>query len=466
MHGNLILSNIVKFGPHVALIDLDSATLSEKKEMASILSDKIAGISQKFASAVLPPEMIARIDLKNNLSDLRKCEKYWEQVRNDAIDLNLLNADDIHSMSKVLKTLSEEVQTFMKTSSAADIIRSSLKPRVENPTVRWRDKISRCLQGISINDLPASLSNCPTLQDFKEVWKRLKQNSILWERIRPRFTSDRRYAYVVKYHDDSNRIIPEDAQLPYDTVASSKKIDVWGFGVLLFHLCSRSPLFHQTLDGDLHDANAYEKLHKWDENDAKHAVRSSIKNPLAKNLLLKILTREEERMESIDTVLDHPFFGPWSSQAAQKILQEHEEVLLKIEESFDLDISVESEDSPTTDESFFQPEIPIGMPSPKPSPRFDKISMEKNCKIIFERSGAIKVPTGFIVLPYALKWNEGSRLYEAPSDSQTSQLVERIGKHLLDINTYTSKLSFWLRVKESLVDDGKGFETKIITWIQ
>ena len=191
VHGNLTLSNIVKLGSHVAIIDLESATLSSEGEWSSILSDKIGGISQKVASAMLPPEVIERIDLSKNAGDLLNYNMYWDFIHKDAVDLDLLNPDDIHAISRTIKSLQDQIEALKSSQSTSFAnIRTSLNPNSNNPEEVWRAKVSRCLDNISINDLPLSLSSCQTFEDFVSVWARLKTNHILWSRLRPRFSSD------------------------------------------------------------------------------------------------------------------------------------------------------------------------------------------------------------------------------------------------------------------------------------
>ena len=465
----MTLSNIVKIGSRVAIIDLESATLSQKGDVPSILSNKIAGVSQKFSSAILPPELIARFEISDTSKELQKYESYWASVRSDAYDMDKLNTQSINAISGVINSLQEQIESFVSnTIDGVTSIRSSLNPRLENPEDSWRQKISGALKGISINDLPISLSRCRTLEDFSSVWMRLKQNIILWSRIRPRING--KYAYVAKYHDDRQNSHDSNYELPYNAVSSSEKIDVWGFGMFLFSLCTRSFLFQQTLDGDLQGAQTYEQLYNWNSTNAKHVIRSSVQSPIIQDLLLKILTRETNRLPSMNIVLQHPFFGSWSSSAAKKIIDDYEEEI-KFMEPLDKgaliqdDSSLSSPSDETISSSSHQPQD-RSIPS-KPPIHFNYFSVEKICKIVFTRLNDIKVPTSFIVLPYKLVWNDVRRIYEAPSDSITIAKAEKIGKHLLNINTLTAKLHFWLRVKENLAQtNGKEFKSKIINWIQ
>lgn len=445
IHGNLILSNIVQFGSHVALIDLDSATLMSKKEYGSMLTNKIAGISQRFASGVMPPELIARIDLIEDHNALRAYEQYWKHVQSDATGMNRITPDDTYAISKIVQTLNDEAQALKNSEALPNSIRASLKnlSDPDNVAISWKERISRVLSSNDFNDLPQDLSNCNELDEFRNVWSRMKSNQLLWERIQPRLSADKKFAYVVKYHDDSKTDSKSDLELPYDLVDSSEKIDIWAFGMLLYSLCTRSSVFHQTHDGNLQNADVFARLHHWSKEDARATILTSVKNALAQDLLLQLLVPEVDRLSSMRDVLAHPFFGPSSAAAAQKIIQE----------------CIENEDL------FTQLNEDIKAPAPKPRDA-NLFSTENFCRIVFDRLGEIKVPTCFIVLPYELHWNSRLQLLEPP-DQNSLALAEKIGLHLLDIHTTTAKLSFWLRVKENLTErNGAEFKSKIINWIQ
>jgi len=463
VHGNLSLSNIVKVGSDVALIDLDSATLIGKREIASILSNKVAGISQKFSSAVLPPELIEKINLSRNPDALKRYLKCWAHIRDDAFDMKSLNSNDINAISNITKVLSAQLRAMSSRAENLQVIQLSLNPNMVNPLESWREIISGALGGKSVDALPLSLSQCTSLQEFGGAWARIRSHTILWERIRPRTRSDGKYAYVVKFHDDLKRHVSEDNQLPYTAVTSSEKIDIWSFGLIIFTLCSRGPLFHQTVDGDLSDDSSYKHLHDWNSSAAEHVIKASITNPLAQDLLLKMLTREEDRMSSIHEVLEHPFFSNTTSFAVLENLP-----------ILNREIEIPSEDggsfsdvqSSPSDETNPQDPMSHGIALTYHR-RFCALSMEKLCKVIFARLDNIKVPTSFIVLPYRLSWNERTDTFEAPADVKNLLLAENIGKHLLRINLFSAKLYFWLRVKENLAEtSGKEFKAKIIKWIR
>ena len=445
VHGSLMASNIMRIDSHIGLIDFDSATLFESKVDFSILSDKVLGVSQKITSGVLPPELIARIDLSRNGEQLHRYEQYWMQVSSDALDFSLLNQDDVHTISSVLKSFQDMDKALNMTQGALGALLANTihDSKDETSEISWREKLSEALQDISVVDLPDTLANCEAIEEFRNVWNRIKSNARLWERIRPRISNDGRYAYFVKYHDDTSNTTNHD-DLPYDLVTTSCKIDIWAFGVLLFGVCSRSSLFHVTFDGQLHNNEAYEELFLWNQETAKRRISSSIKDPLAQDLLLKLLASEDERISSMENVLQHPFFGHSSSIEAQNILEEYEERQLKNIETHRM-------------QEIYN----------KSRNKKQLLSMEKHCKVVFDRLEDIEFPTSLIVLPYKLGVNAQFKEFKISKDQQILSLGEKVGDQLIRLHTVLAKLSFWLQVKENLSQkDGAEFKRKIMSWIQ
>jgi len=94
------------------------------------------------------------------------------------------------------------------------------------------------------------------------------------------------------------------------------------------------------------------------------------------------------------------------------------------------------------------------------------LCMEKYCKEVFSIQEDISVPTCFIILPYHLCRNSLGHL-EAPQNITSLSIGEKIGKHLLDINTATAKLSFWLKMKVFISEEnGTEFRARLRLWLQ
>jgi serine/threonine protein kinase len=97
-------------------------------------------------------------------------------------------------------------------------------------------------------------------------------------------------------------------ELPYDLVDATAAIDIWAFGVVLYSLVTRLPLFAVNLDDDLSDATAMKYLCEWNENKQKTKLEK-IHDPLAYKLLLKILSpKPSNRFHSMEQLLRDDYF--------------------------------------------------------------------------------------------------------------------------------------------------------------
>jgi len=227
----------------------------------------------------------------------------------------------------------------------------------------------------------------------------------------------------------------DEYSLQYDLLPPSEKIDVWSFGCLLLALCSGGPLFKVNRSNDLD-----EMVESWDKTDVENAVKK-VADPLAQDLLIKLLVREEDRLNSMKPVLRHPFFGSTSNLEALKILEKHEEQQLLLEETTNIPL-VTAETQSKLEQS-----------------------TEKHCKIVFETSDVV-APTCLMALPYQLKWSITENRLVAPSFNNCQKTAQTIGKHLLDMNAATARLSFWLAMKKNFVDNNDGFKDKLTSWLQ
>jgi len=459
IHGDLKMENVVRFGRNLALIDFDGAQSFGRNGS----EDKMGGGSSKFCTGVLPPEMFTRIDLIADYQKLTKYENYWRQVSEDAKDLNLLTPDDIETISSVVKSLlakADVARNLAKTTFPTKTLRAEMDGVMglgENSDWKeeiysgledkndWKDIVSMALITISFEDLPFSLSRCKGVYEFSQIWSRLLFHSKLWKKIKPQISEDEKYAYIIKTHNDMPDefgIIekPMEDEVPYTLVGPSESIDVWGFGVLLFALCSGGQLFHVGFDGDLHDTEDFAMLHGWTKRSAERIIQEKIEDPLAQDLLHQILVPSAERLGNMETVLAHPFFGPSSNLEAQRILEKHEEQQLIVEET-----------------------VVIKRMTMETKRKMER-SMERQCKAIFDEE-KIVVPTCLMVLPYKLEFEND---YLIVDGEENMNLVEQVGLRLLEINKATARLSFWLMMKGTMSKSGKSenqtFKSKIKAW--
>ena len=493
IHGNIEMSNIVRFSrKHLTLVDLKCSYLRrttnsfEDVQDRSVLYDSfMGGSSRLFSTAILPPEMFYKIvsgatPTKEEEDALERYERYWKLVSDDAKDLKLLTPDDVHTISCVIKSITLNQTTVAETATWPERRNGGKDPGMNgshllaninpNASKDWRDTFSTALVTISFDDLPHSLTSCDTFEDFCIGWNRILYNSYIWERIKPRtHMAVDKAVYVIKCFNDMVPKVDEtsvaskltqraahpneikDSQdlslLPYQIVRAQEKIDIWMLGTLIFQMCSGEALFLSDMRGNLKDCASWAELEAWDKKSAEKYVMAKVDDPLAQDLLLQILIPEDDRLYNMEMVLNHPFFGPSSSIEAQCILEKHEEQQLMMEETV---------------------VIPRSNMTAETLRRLDNAT-EKQCKIIFEEEKVV-IPTCFIVLPYELQYDPKiRRLVVAKNEDHADnvELAVKIGKHLLDINNATARLSFWLMMKKNLSEnDGGVFKAKLKDWLK
>ena len=403
------------------------------------------------SGGVCPPEMIDRLDLDQT----RQYNRYWRHVSDDAKDLKLLTPDDVTAISDQVRVLMEDAPVLGGGNSSApddhrfihshqdmmdDGVSRSMSQSMNTYENGWQESISSALAIMSFDDLPRSLAECRSVEEFSTVWDRILSNAELWEKIRPRIGKDGNIYVIKTYHagvDGDENLY----SLPYDLLPPSEKIDIWAFGCLMFQLCSGGPLFKVNRSMDLGDEpSSYATLSHWDNDRAEHCIKR-VSDPLAQDLLMKLLVREDDRLASMKAVLRHPFFGSTSNLEALKILEKHEEQQLLLEETTTIPLLTS-----TTLEKF-------------------EHSTEKHSKIVFE-TGDVVAPTCLMALPYQLKWDIRSERLVAPTFDQGQEKARQIGQYLLEINAATARLSFWLAMKKNFVDNCDNFQQKLAHWLQ
>lgn len=105
---------------------------------------------------------------------------------------------------------------------------------------------------------------------------------------------------------------PDNGTDAYVPILAHPSFDVWGYGVVLYHLCANRTLLHFDGQDNIEEADM-ERLCNWSEDSLcstssfKFAQLSKIQNHLARNLVSQLLAGDSERRPSIDRVLSHPF---------------------------------------------------------------------------------------------------------------------------------------------------------------
>jgi hypothetical protein len=116
--------------------------------------------------------------------------------------------------------------------------------------------------------------------------------------------------YVVKCHfipwtiPSAGEGSPKIPPLPYEPVLSSKSMDLWALGQLIFLLCTRRPLL--PVDGRHGRLLDYSLAFNI---DPKPFIYEYVNDSLAQDVLLMLLSPKHERDNlQMETVLSHPFF--------------------------------------------------------------------------------------------------------------------------------------------------------------
>ncbi|KAL3938522.1 MAG: hypothetical protein SGBAC_006589 [Bacillariaceae sp.] len=108
----------------------------------------------------------------------------------------------------------------------------------------------------------------------------------------------------------------------YDLVLADSSFDVWSFGVLLYTMCSKEPLFRVNNDDDITDGNSMRQLHHWGEYDVETILERNIQDTAAKALLKKILQRDPLKRPSMASILQDVFFHPDKNTGMSEELRE------------------------------------------------------------------------------------------------------------------------------------------------
>jgi serine/threonine protein kinase len=149
-------------------------------------------------------------------------------------------------------------------------------------------------------------------QQYLEYWAELRESKKaadqdLWKKIQPQQgIGNKKRKFVVKTFDAAKL----GKGLPYELVPASPAADIWAFGLVIFHLCSKCPLLPLKDDGDL-DPSAVQQAATWTQAQIRAAVQNmDCSDEGAKSLLEMLLCVDAEKRATLEwaTILDHPFF--------------------------------------------------------------------------------------------------------------------------------------------------------------
>jgi len=425
---DLQLKNILRCGNQMLLSDFGRSLCLKSIDRLN----NIGGCSTNICPSLMPPEMVAKIPMGTSLSDF---SEYWNHVSRDAATMCAFSPHE-------RQDISECIETLLQTSRIPRISIGNFDEDKETASGAWKESISSSLDTLDFDDLPRELSECSSVLNFFHVWQRMQSNLILWERVvRPRVDEENEVAFALKVFDDRPNAPHDISLLPFDLLVPSVKVDVWMFGVFLYELCSGGNPFHIGYQGDLRGADAFEKLYNWDETSAARNIEENIHDPLAQDLLRRILLPESERLSDIASALKHAFFNPKSVEA-ERLLEKFDERQMLRNETV-----IMKKVSNRTRTLIYH-------------------SMEKHCRIGFT-TDQVTIPTSLVVLPYDIKWNNLLNRPIATSSGDISSTVEKLGRCLLEINKATARLSFWIAINTKMRgNEGDKFKSKMKHWLK
>jgi ankyrin repeat protein/serine/threonine protein kinase len=228
--------------------------------------------------------------------------------------------------------------------------------------------------------------------------------------------------YVPKDGEVTDVTLPE---LPYQLVQNRESTDLWCFGLLLFALCSGGrPLFPQNIrTGHL---LSFESIVNWDSQASAANVYEHVKDPLALDVLLMLLSLYEDRTcLSMDTVLSHPFFNRTDGSVPEKLINRRLGEIAAYDRRRQIVASEKSEDDWLK-----------GRTTSVASWNFDILKkMHFSCsglvgKVVGKTTEALGMPCSFILLPYLLSAkNKKAKL--APTTKKDVERAEQMGTLLL-----------------------------------
>lgn len=285
------------------------------------------------------------------------------------------------------------------------------------------------------------------LEVYRDYWTRVSEKygvALDQSVIEPYIDQQTGVIYAMRCHSEAaEREMANEGdlpELPYRLLAARESVDLWCLGVLLFTLCSGGrPLFPTNIkSGHVLEMNT---IFRWDKKLAAALVYENVKDGVAQDLLLKLLTPYEDRIKlSIDEVLQHPFFtDDTSPQSLEKLVLQHQSASTAYMRHRDQMINQKSQ------EDWIRARTDVVS-----CWNFDLLrtihfsSSEIIRKII---GGENTSPSSLLLLPYRLSGkNKKAKL--APTTKKDVERAERMGLLLLSL---AKACHFGARVEETVV---------------
>lgn len=122
--------------------------------------------------------------------------------------------------------------------------------------------------------------------------------------------TDEGKALVRTFVTDQTTGLPILEQLPYELIPATPAHDMWSLGVTLFQLFTGKPLWHIDDEGNI-DQSQMLKLQQWNVR-FKDSILSQVHktdDPIPRNLLARLLSKDPCQRPSPQQVLAHPFLS-------------------------------------------------------------------------------------------------------------------------------------------------------------
>ena len=242
-------------------------------------------------------------------------------------------------------------------------------------------------------------------------------------------------SYVMRCHfvpsEDQSQVAtgPELPPLPYKLLPARESADIWAFGQLLFMLCSSGRPLFPTNARTGHLLN-YKEIRDWDMQTAEAMIYEYVENPLAQDILIRLLSPYEKRASlTMEAVLSHPFFNDIdeSSPMAKSIVDKRIAASVAYRRWLDNNVSEKSEEGWLKERTIsvacwdFDFQTRIHLTPTALIPSFLSRSAEH-----------LGMPCSFITLPYKLVRNKKGVL--TPPSKRDVERAERLGLRMLALS--------------------------------
>ena len=234
--------------------------------------------------------------------------------------------------------------------------------------------------------------------DHFEAYYKDKKGTITWSKIQPRMCRNHSYAVKTfmmdrgKTKDSTGAFQGDWKKLPYKLVFADPSQDMWAIGVMLYYLLTGQQLFSVDKNEDLVSPEAYRELASWDDTK-KMSKLLRVNNPYAKDLLMKLLSKDPKDRCCVAYVLKSNFLNVDSSTSG-----DFNNLLEELKQNKKIQQEILNKTSYLTGEIFQ--------------------STEKIMHSVFEAS-VINTPTCFVMLPYKMI---------VAKDDEAGESIEKVRK--------------------------------------